>query len=255
MWIAHMLAGLLVGIAVAGVGFRFIRGKRPEGEVIDALVRERRRIAREVHDVVGHGLVLIAMQARELPRVAPQHRTISQAIDQTVQQTLREVRELMGVLRTAEDPEEPFVSQIGALVARLPSTGPQVVLETRGLEPELTGELRTTALRVVQEGLTNALKHAGPGRIALSLDFADDPGSIAIEMRNECGETTARIGTGYGLPGLRERVETHGGVFESRRGADGVFQIRAWLPLDGGSSRQHRPDQGMQGKPCLESVS
>lgn len=245
--VAPMVTGI-VSLLVAAVGVWVFgrRGSRGNAEI--AVQQERRRIGRELHDIVGHGLVVVALHARRLPGLAPQTRPIARAIDETAQNTLQEVRRMVGVLRVSGAPggrveEATLSSQIVDLTARLPRGPISVVLDGAECEHLVSPRLRTTMLRVVQEGLTNALKHAEGKRVQISLHFDDEVlltvatgVSPTAELRDGTGG-----GNGHGLFGLRERVIAEGGSFESGPVGDG-FLIRARLPVP--SMRGDRPEDG-----------
>jgi signal transduction histidine kinase len=235
--IGPVVTGVLLTLLVmGGVG---VVGRRTRASTTQAAVQEeRRRISRELHDIVGHGLLVVALYARRLPGMAPQARSIALAIDETAQSTLREVRRLVGVLRMSSGPDDaadptPVSSRIIDLTARLPYRRLSVVLDRAEREHLVPPQLRTTMLRVVQEGLTNALKYSQDKPVQVSLRFDDEVlltvasgASATAEPRSDAAGT----GDGYGLSGLRERVVAEGGSFESGPTGDG-FLIRARIPV------------------------
>jgi signal transduction histidine kinase len=180
------------------------------------------------------------MYARRLPGRAPHLAPVATAIDEMARSTMQEVRLLVGVLRDsrpgdgAKD-ERPLSSQIIDLTSRLPSRAMSVQFDGVEQEHLIPPQVRTTMLRIVQEGLTNAVKHQQDGRVQVTVHFDDE---VVISVVSKPAETaaghiseTGTAGAGYGLIGLHERVAAHGGAFESGVAADGGFLIRARLPL------------------------
>jgi signal transduction histidine kinase len=241
---AQLAVGVVIGALTMSVVYLIVdrlRRPEPEGKIAVAVLRERRRIAQELHDVVGHGLLVVAMCARQLAAGTPDVRTLAHTIDQTVQQTLYEMRQAIGMLRgaTAMDTHDSWLlsTRVAALIARIPGPDPPVHLDISGLETELSSPLRTTALRVVQEGLTNALKHDGTRTIRVELEFGDD---LVVRVVTGHGRKLVRgpaavaDGDRYGLAGLRERVAGHNGVFGYGPLEGGGFLVEARLPRDAG---------------------
>ncbi|WP_285493420.1 histidine kinase [Actinomadura sp. NBRC 104425] len=222
------LAGAALGHRVVHRYGRLCRG--PADEVALAVQRERRRIARELHDAVGHGLVVIAMHSRRLPAVSAQAQSVARLIDETAQATLRDMRQIIGTLRGAPEPGGWLLSQRAAeLVGRMPD-GRAVELEVTGREPPLPLDLRTTALHVVQESLANALKHGG-GRLRVLIEYGDE---LRITVTDEGGRPPGEGWAGPGGQGLRGLVETvtaRGGSFTFGRPPGDGFLVRARLPL------------------------
>ncbi|GAA4057890.1 sensor histidine kinase [Actinomadura miaoliensis] len=233
--------GLLAGGAAIGVlagaalGHRVVQrhGRLGRGEadgVTLAVQRERQRIARELHDAVGHGLVVIAMHSRRLPAVSAQAQSVARLIDETAQATLRDMRQIIGTLRGAPEPGGWLLSQRAAeLIGRMPDRR-AVELEVTGREPALPLDLRTTALHIVQESLANALKHGG-GRLRVLIEYGDE---LRITVTNEGGHPPGDGWAGPGGQGLRGLVETvtaRGGSFTFGRPPGDGFLVRARLPL------------------------
>jgi signal transduction histidine kinase len=236
---------MLLAVLAIGIGTRVAerrrrsRASRQVTLASAAVQEERRRIGRELHDIVGHGLLVVALHARRLPALAPQTRPLALAIDDTAQTTLRQVRHLVGALRTTQPADErgdgaALSSRIVDLTARLPYHRLSVVLDRAEREHLVPPRLRTTLLRVVQEGLTNALKYGHDKPVQIELRFADEVllivASGACSAAAEPAKDTAGAGAGHGLFGLRERVMAEGGSFESGPVGDG-FLIRARLPV------------------------
>ena len=201
---------------------------------------ERLNIARELHDLVAHSLGVIAVQAGVASHVAdtdPQEvRRALQAITTTSRESLREVRGLLGVLRSDTDvvDYEPRTSlaDVPRLLERTRSSGVPVELTVSGeLEP-LPAGVELAACAVIQEGLANVVRHAHGAPAQVLLERAS--GRLGIEIRNQAGtEVLGGQGAGHGLAGMRERVHLWGGSMDAAPTADGGFRLRVELPIGG----------------------
>ena len=218
-----------------------------ERELQLAAQEERAAIAREMHDVVAHALSVIVVQAdgaayaaERSPRdTAPQSVAALKTIGATARDALSETRRLVGVLRDptsgAELAPAGGLEQLGELVERVRAAGVRVTLRD-----ELDGLDQTSAVpvgvglaayRVVQEGLTNVMKHAGPGAAA-EVAVERIPGALRITVADDgIGAASPDDGLGHGLPGMRERVLFHGGVLTAGPGSGGGWEVRATLPV------------------------
>ncbi|RBQ21026.1 sensor histidine kinase [Spongiactinospora rosea] len=191
---------------------------------------ERLRIARELHDVIGHGLSTIAVQAGVAGHVgeaAEMSRTLA-SIEETSRSALRETRRLLGVLRedgAADLAPAPGMADLGALVARTRAAGLAVELDIDG---EAEGEMDLTVYRIVQEALTNVLKHAGARRARVRIERRR--AELVVEVTDDGTRGQARP-YGHGLTGLRERVHLFGGEFEAGARPVRGFRVMARLPL------------------------
>jgi signal transduction histidine kinase len=206
---------------------------------------ERLQIARELHDVVAHSMSLIAVQAGVANYVVGQHpeeaaRALS-SIEQTSRGALREMRALLGVLR-AEDGLDPAPGLAGldTLAERAGEAGVRVDLEVRGKRPRLSPGLDLAAYRVVQEAITNVIKHAATDRCRVTVAGDDDVLTVEItdQGRGVPGDGVSaagvsRPGAGHGIAGMRERVAMYGGEFRAGPGPDRGFQVTARFPLAG----------------------
>jgi signal transduction histidine kinase len=207
----------------------------------EALVEERARIARELHDLVGHAISVMLLQARggrRMLAIDPEEtRRALDAIDHAGAQALAEMRRLLGVLRQTEEElalaPRPSLTRIDELVAELTGTGLPVDVTVEGEPFELPPGIDVSAYRIVQEALTNALKHAGPARAQVIVRYT--PEDLELEVLDDGAGTGNGGGSGHGLAGLRERVAVYGGELEAGRRADGGYALRARLPL--GSAR------------------
>jgi signal transduction histidine kinase len=203
----------------------------------EAVVEERARIARELHDAIAHHVSMIVVQAgaerRVLDPAQEETREVLSTIERVGRSALTEMRRLVGMLRTdqpdALDPQ-PSIADVPDLVARLREAGLPVDLRIDGEPRELPVGIELSAYRVVQEGLTNALKHADGTQVAVRIGYG--PQSLALEITDHGGgDAPASVpGGGHGLVGIRERVALYGGELEAGRVADGGFRLRALLP-------------------------
>ncbi|MEV7024353.1 histidine kinase [Kitasatospora sp. NPDC093558] len=203
-----------------------------------ARLEERTRIAREMHDVVAHRVSLMVVHAGALERIVakdPQKAAQSaKLMGEVGRQALNELREILGVLRMDDErPAEPdSLAGLPRLVDQSRAAGMAVTLTVSGSRRQFTGEAEQTAYRVVQEGLTNAHKHAGGANVSVLLAYA--PNGVRVSVVNACpgGERGAAElpSGGNGLVGMRERVIALGGTFSAGPEADGGFRVEAVLP-------------------------
>jgi signal transduction histidine kinase len=207
------------------------RARRAVGE-------ERERIAREMHDAVTHHVSVIVIQAggalRALDRRPQETREALEAIDHTGRQALTDMRRMLGILGEGDTQEPiPGLDRLGDLLEHIRSAGLAVELAIEGERRRLDPGLELSAYRIIQEGLTNSLKHAGGGRARVMIRYGI--GSLDITVEDERG-TTAHAPIepehqGRGLVGMRERVAMFRGSFEAAPTGRG-FRVRAHLPLD-----------------------
>jgi signal transduction histidine kinase len=199
---------------------------------------ERERIAREMHDVLAHRISLLAVHAGalEVRRSAPaEERQAAGIIRQCAYQALEDLREVIGMLRDGTagadgDRPQPTLTDLPALIEQSRQAGTRITLDNGDL-PAVPDGIGRHAYRVVQEGLTNARKHA-PGA-PVTVRLAGDHG-LVVEVTNPLPARAAvsRLpGAGSGLIGLRERMNLVGGRLEHDRTPDGEFRLYAWLPL------------------------
>lgn len=212
------------------------RGERLEREAAQqvalAASDERARIAREMHDVVAHGLSMIVVQAdgaryaaRRDPEVAT---TALEAIAATGRESLTEMRRMLGLLRSGEGTElrpQPGLADLAGLVV-----GEDVEAVLPDPATPVPDGTALTAYRVVQEALTNVRRHAGPGaRVQVRVSVADE---VAVLVEDDGrGAAAANDGHGLGLAGMRERVAVHGGTVEAGPRAGGGWRVAARIPL------------------------
>jgi signal transduction histidine kinase len=199
-----------------------------------AAEEERRRIARELHDIISHGLGLVVLQAgvadQVLDRDPNRAREALAQIRQTGQEAIGELSTLVGLIREeppTSDPQ-PTLADIERLVENTRATGLDVQLHTQGPTRPLPAAVELNAYRVVQEGLTNALKHAGHAKVNVLLHYL--PSNLEIEIVDDGHGAQGGGGGRYGLAGLRERVAVFGGSFEAGSQPDGGWRISASFP-------------------------
>lgn len=225
-----------------------------QAERVDrAVAEERVKIARELHDIVAHGMSVIAVRsavARMVLDAQPEEaQEALEIIETTSRRSLREMRMLVGVLRddnppAAELAPAPTVADVKRLIEDVRSAGVEVEMEVTGSVPELPAAVELSVYRILQEALTNVVRHAGPTRAhvqiafgggAVDLDVLDDgpPGPPSYPLRRAAGEplaAAARVGGGHGLIGMRERAALFGGDV-SAGPAGGGFRVKVHLPL------------------------
>lgn len=205
----------------------------------EAVADERSRIARELHDLVAHNVSVMVVQAgverHALGEQQPSTRAALESIEQAGRQAMTEARRLLGVLRPGGEREslepQPGVDQIAALVEQVQRAGLPVTVAIDGEPRPLPPGLDLCAYRIVQESLTNALKHAGPARAEVVLRYAQH--MLDIEVRDD-GRGAVAVngdGSGHGLVGMHERVALYDGDLEVGPGSAGGFTVHARLPL------------------------
>ena len=235
------------------------RARRAEAEqasrVAEARVAERARIAREMHDVLAHRLSLLATYAGALeyrPDAPPEQLARAAGVVRVgAHQALDELREVITVLRDDDDFDGkhplPGLADLDGLIAETRDAGTAVDVTRRVTQQEdLPGGLGRTAYRVVQEGLTNARKHA-PGRPVRVLLAGKPGGRLVVEIANPVGPADPVInGSGTGLIGLTERVRLAGGEIDHTISADGEFVLRAWLPWPAETAEAAQPAEAAE---------
>jgi signal transduction histidine kinase len=221
-----------------------------------ALLDERVRIAREVHDIVAHHVSVMGVQAgaarRVMARSPDQAAEVLSGIEASSRQAVLELQQLLGFLRreapenagprpgTAVAPPMPGLAGVGAVVAQLNDAGLDVTVATVGSPAALPASVDLSAFRIIQEALTNALKHGGAGTIAtvtityraesLELEIVDD-GRGRSNGRTDHLPGDPAVAAGHGLIGMRERVALHGGHFTAERIRGSGFMVRATFPM------------------------
>ena len=207
-----------------------------------AIAEERTRIARELHDVIAHAVSVVVLQARGARRlVAPDQDDVRNALDtieRSASEALTEMRRLLSLLREQDErltlAPQPSLSRVSALVDGARAAGLTVDVQVEGSLEDLPGALDVSGYRIVQEALTNAIKHAAPAHAIVRIQRDDR--ALAIEVRDDGRGGAANGDGGHGLVGMRERVAVYGGRLEAGPRADGGgFALRVELPLEGSS--------------------
>jgi signal transduction histidine kinase len=204
-----------------------------------AVIDERARVARELHDSVAHAVSVMVLQAGAGERVlasAPERaRAAARAVEVQGRQALAELHELLGVLHGDEDASprapQPGLSQLDALLAQAARTGLPVELHVKGKPAPLSVGLDVSAYRIIQEALTNALKHAGPVQTTVTLDYTPDVLTVEILDRGEGPRQGLVDGAGRGLIGMQERVALYRGDLQAGPHPRAGYAVRARLPL------------------------
>jgi signal transduction histidine kinase len=230
-----MLGPFLVGVAIRMRREREHLLVREQDERARAAVAEERaRIARELHDVVAHAISVIVLQARGARHADGAEREEAlDAIESTGANALTEMRRLLHMLRADDEAvamaPQPSLEHLEHLVTQVRDAGLPVEVRVEGARRALPPGVDVSAYRIVQEALTNALKHAGPARARVSIRFGDDALELEIEDSGAGGGNGA--GGGHGLAGMRERVAIFGGRLDTGPKAEGGYAVRARLPL------------------------
>jgi signal transduction histidine kinase len=212
-------------------------GRQRERAAPRAAGAERARIARELHDVIAHNVSLMVIQAggarlvldADINRAEASLRTVEQAGNDA----LAEMRRLLGLLGESEPralAPQPGLHDLPALISGACAAGLETTLQTDGDALPVSPALDLCAYRVVQEALTNAIKHAGPARADVGIRWR--AGELELNVLDSGGGGAHRApGDGHGLIGMRERVTMHGGTLEHGCTAAGGFEVRALIPV------------------------
>ncbi|HEY3505151.1 MAG TPA: histidine kinase [Actinocatenispora sp.] len=228
-----------LGAVIAARRRLAVAARRTEEEQArNALLSERARIARELHDVVAHHMSLIAVQAETapyrltgLPTDATDEFT---SISGAAREALVEMRRLLGVLRSDPDQVEtapqPGLAALPDLLDRVRQAGTPVTLTTDGEPTPVPAGVDVSAYRIVQESLSNARRHAPGAEVTVLVGY--DPGAVRVEVANGPADAdpAPADGPGHGLVGMRERATMLGGTLTAGRTADGGFRVAAVLP-------------------------
>jgi signal transduction histidine kinase len=236
-----VVEGIVMLLVRRVIGDRDRRAQMAERErdvaAREAVVEERARIARELHDVIAHHVSMIVLQAGAERRVLSDENASTREVLETVEQSgrsaLTETRRLLGMLRgDGNDPltPQPGLDDVPMLVGQLRDAGLPVELSIDGERRELPVGIELSAYRIVQEALTNTLKHAGDARATVHVRYGPD--SLELEIADDGpGGNKRASGGGHGLVGMRERVALYGGRFDASRRPSGGFAIRVVLPI------------------------
>jgi signal transduction histidine kinase len=203
----------------------------------EAIVEERARIARELHDAIAHNVSMMVLQAgaerRVLQAESQTTREVLETIEKVGRSALAEMRRLVGMLRSDTANElapQPRLDDLPRLAAQVREAGLPVELHVEGERRQLPVGIELSAYRIVQEALTNALKHAGDARASVHVRYSPD--SLELEIADDGAGASARAPSGgHGLVGMRERVALYGGRLDAGRQPSGGFTVRVLLPI------------------------
>jgi signal transduction histidine kinase len=198
---------------------------------------ERARIARELHDAIAHNVSMVVMQAgaerRVLEKGGGSPHEVLETIEQVGRGALTEMRRLIGMLRSdGGDPlaPEPGLADVPLLVTQVREAGLPVDLRIEGAPQQLPLGIELSAYRIVQEALTNALKHAGDARASVLVRYGED--SLELEITDDgAGAAAPVVSGGHGLVGMKERVALYGGQFDAGHRRGRGFAVRVLLPV------------------------
>jgi signal transduction histidine kinase len=204
-----------------------------------AVAEERARIARELHDVIGHSVSVMTVQASGVRRLLrPEQEREREAlliVEQTGREALAEMRRLVGVLRRPEEAParapQPSLAHLDRLVEQARDAGLPVDVRIDGEPSQLPAGIDLTAYRLVQEGLTNAIKHAGATRAEIVVRYGDEDVELLVTDDGRGTSSAGADGGGHGLVGMRERVAVYGGELDAGPRPEGGYALRARLPL------------------------
>jgi signal transduction histidine kinase len=248
-FLAYLLSTVAAGVLGYGVQLRSrvasleqqaVRLAREQSDRTKlAVEQEQARIARELHDIVAHNISVIVALAGAARRVADaelEHaRQALSAIELTGREALTEMRRLLGVLRTdrgvAERAPQPGLDRLPFLLAQVEQAGLPVQLTVHGTPRPLPAGIELSAYRIVQEALTNTLKHAGTTRATVALGYHN--GYLELQIRDDGHSPTADLVPGQGLVGMQQRAALLGGELAAGPGPEGGFRVMAKLPVDG----------------------
>ena len=243
----YLIPGLIIAALLAGIAVANRRAyvasiqDRAQQDARRQVVEERLRIARELHDVVAHTMATINVQAGSAAHVLPTRPEVAaealQAIKAASKDGLRELRAILNVLRQADDADPvqpaPGLGQLDSLVAGARRAGLETTLTVAGPPVRLPAAADLAAYRIIQESLTNTIRHAGPATAAVSVSYTQDEVRISVTDTG-LGQPADIPGPGpggHGLAGMRERAAAVGGSVETGPAAGGGFRVRAWLPV------------------------
>lgn len=234
-WVIAWLVGALVRGRAQNAEQRRLRR---EERAVRAVTEERNRIARELHDVIGHSVSIMTVQTsavrRRLTEDQVPEREALETVESTGRQALAEMRRMVGVLRQdgAVEGREPApgLSELSRLVEQFRSAGLHVDVSVTGTAQPIAPGLDLTAYRLVQEGLTNSLRHAvSPSRAEVRIGYRTE--CLELVIRDDGRQPAAPAEAGHGLLGLKERVSVYGGDLVAGPRSDGGFELFARLPL------------------------
>jgi signal transduction histidine kinase len=203
----------------------------------EAIAEERARIARELHDIVAHGVSTMVLQVGGVRRRLRDDQSAELDallnVEETGRRSLVEMHRMLGIMRQADDgmllTPQPGLARLEDLAESMRAAGLPVELKVEGTPVELPSGLDLSAFRIVQEALTNTLKHAGPARASVIVSYR--PAALELEVTDDGAAAANGNGGGHGLVGMRERVALFDGRLETGPGAEGGYRVHAELPL------------------------
>jgi signal transduction histidine kinase len=206
-----------------------------------AAAEERSRIARELHDVVAHSVSVMVVQASGVRRLLrpeqEREREALLSVEHIGREALAEMRRMLGVMRGGDEKvpalaPQPGLRHLDRLIAQVEEAGLPVTLRVEGDRPELPAGIDLSAYRIVQEGLTNTLKHAPGAHAEVVVRYGEN--GVEVEVSDDgVGANGSRPDGGHGLVGMRERVALYGGSLDAGPRDGGGFVLRAQLPVEG----------------------
>ena len=257
----YVFAGLLLaapwiaGRVILGIQGRAQAAERRADEAVReqqaqaaaAVAEERQRIARELHDVIAHSITVMLMNTgatrRLLKPEQERERDGLLTVETTGRNALAEMRRLVSMLRRPEEPAalgpQPSLGQLDALGDEIRRLGVQVVLHTSAYDPNLPPGLDLAAYRIIQESLTNVVKHAGATRATVTV--ASSREGLAITVVDDGRSAPPPNSFGHGLVGMRQRAAIYGGSLEAGPLPGGGFRVHAYLPLEENNGSDPRP--------------
>src|SRR4051812_31813988 len=254
MWAAGLLVRRRTRDTRAAVLRAEVAERDRQEQARRAVAEERARIARELHDVVSHGLSVIVLQtmaARAELADAPAGKDVDRhldAVEEIARESLGEMRRMLDLLQAddlspapdAPDAPAPGLASLPALLERAAAAGLEVQAAHVAVDAALPAALELSVYRVVQEALTNAVKHAPNAAVAVAVTVADD--RVAVTVTNDAGDGAPRApaGAGHGLVGMRQRTDLFGGTLAAGPTSDGGFAVTATFPVEDGAEPPHR---------------
>jgi signal transduction histidine kinase len=241
-WVVTMTTLLVAGLLMSWLRRSLDREREETARL--AVVAERMRIARDLHDAAGHGVTAISLQAANGLRALEDDQDMEEArvaleeVKRTARATMEDMRKLLGLLRPSDTGEiehaRGSLSHLDQTVAECRAAGLAVTVDRAGDDVGLPPIVDQAAYRITQEALTNVLKHAGPGAAA-TVRLTFDPEGVDVEVTDDGPGPTGGVAVGSrkGLIGMRERVELFGGRFSAGPMDDGGFRVFARLPRGG----------------------
>jgi signal transduction histidine kinase len=238
-WVVTIATLLITGLLMSWLRRSLDREREETARL--AVIAERMRIARDLHDAAGHGVTAISLQAAAGLRAlddspdVEETRWVFEEIKRTARSTMEDMRKLLGLLRPSDTAEleqaRVSLAQLDQMVAECRAAGLSVAVDRSGDQTGLPPVLDQTAYRITQEALTNVLKHAGPGAVA-TVRLAFDPETVEVEVTDDGPGPPGGVAMGSrkGLIGMRERVELFGGRFSAGPMEGGGFRVLARLP-------------------------